>query len=177
MRKLQWIMLSAAIASMSFFTSCDKDDDKKPSTDLTDSTSVVDLSGTYEGKTTITLLGDTTATAVLEKKSDTYTLTLKDFVVKTPFAALEVGDVSFAGIAQANTKLSGNGEETIEVALSPVLSAMVGGLESIPVKVTFSEGTIVGKALEFTLNVDLSAISAIPAAFQQLPVAFVGSKQ
>jgi hypothetical protein len=167
MRKLTWIMLSAAIASMSFFTSCDKDKDNTPT----------GIAGTYEGKTTITMLGDTTATAVLEKKSDTYTLTLKDFVVKTPFAALEVGDVAFAGITQANTKLSGNGEETIDVALPPVLSAMVGGLESIPVKVTFSEGTIVANALEFTINVDLSAIAAIPAAFQQLPVAFVGSKQ
>lgn len=158
MRKLKWIMLSVAVASMSFFTSCDKGEENTPS----------DVSGTYTGTLTVAVItGDeeSDATAVLTKNDNVYTLQLKD--LKVMGGGIEIGDVDITNIAISDkNELSGGTPQAIDVELPETM----GGTE-VTVNVALESGLVVNNTLTFALK-----ITEVPV-METVVVGFVGSKK
>jgi hypothetical protein len=160
MRKLIGSMLFMAVMSMSLMTSC-KDDDKD-----------ADVSGTYSGTLTATVLGEnynSASTAVLSKSGSNYTLNLRNLSIALSIYGLNIeipiGDVQITDLVATSGALSGGKEVTINVTLPLALQA-VTGQANVDVKVSFTRGSVAENNLSFELAIkDVPVVSTVPVTF------------
>ena len=139
-----------AVATMSLFTNCSKDNDDNGGDDNNKPT-VTDVSGTYIG--TISAMGESSdVTSVLEKTDDNYSLSLTNLNIAAMGMVIEIGDVTIPNVTVSGGKLSGGDKISKEIPLPPALVAM-SGMETAIVDVTLTSGEVVGNNLKFELNV------------------------
>ncbi len=145
MKTLRWMTFFAAMATLSLFTGCDKDDDNN----TTDSEEPVaaEIAGTYSGKAAVTAsgmsMGENDAVASLaEETGSTYSLVLNDLVVNPPFpnSEMEIGDVTFENVSITDGEFVGEYNISVEVDLPQTLSDMVGGMEKMTLPVSLVSG-------------------------------------
>jgi hypothetical protein len=165
MKTLKLMLLFMAATAMSLATSCGKDEEEK---------APADPSGTYTGKITV-MSTPSSATAVVEKTGDTYSLLLKNLnIAPFPGVAIPIGDAAITNITYANGVLGGGTPLSRDVTLPDVLvsNPMLGITDpEITVKVSLVSGTVLGNNLKFTLNV----ITGI-AVMNTVAVDFDGNK-
>ncbi len=168
MRTLKWMTLFMAVATMSVFTGCDKDEDKKDDSENGKDPVVTEITGTYSGKVTVSALGapmgENDAIASLEKTDSTYSLVLNDLIVNPPFegSEMEIGDVTFENVIITNGKFVGEYEISVTVNLPPALSQMVGGMETMELPVSLVSGTVAENNMQFTLSVTVPKVMPNP---------------
>jgi hypothetical protein len=80
---------------------------------------------------------------------------------------IPIGDLQITDIVATAGVLSGGKEVTIKVTLPLAMQQMPGGQEKVDVKVSFTNGSAVGKNLEFSLLIkDVPVLSTVPVAFR-----------